>query len=53
MPELQERSGCVEDEILYPEGYEYCRDVYCFKCLGGEWEMNPWIGATTDLSEVV
>jgi hypothetical protein len=42
----------MEDGVIYPEGYELCRDVYCFKCAAGGWEMHPWIGASTDLSEV-
>jgi hypothetical protein len=52
MPEMQENGSCLEDDVLYPDGHEYCLDVYCFKCTNGEWKMSPSIGALMDPSEV-
>ncbi len=53
MPELRAKSGCLEDAVTYSEGSEYCLDVYCFKCVDGEWETHPSIGVSPDLSEIL
>lgn len=53
MADNKEKSGCLDNEIMYPHGSENCKDVYCFKCVDGQWETHPWIGAVMDLSEVV
>jgi hypothetical protein len=52
MVEPKKDIGCIEETVTYPEGHEYCVDVYCFKCIGGEWEMNPSIGSSMDPSEI-
>ena len=53
MPELKEKSGCLESGLTYSEGSEYCLDVYCFKCVDEEWETHPSIGVSTDLSDIL
>ena len=53
MAEQKQKSGCLEDGIIYPDGSESCMDVYCFKCVDGEWESRPSIGASVDLSEIL
>lgn len=53
MDEQKEKSSCSENGIIYPHGSEYCMDVYCFKCVDGEWETHPSIGVSIDLSEIV
>jgi hypothetical protein len=52
MGEQKEKSGCLENDVIYPHGSEYCMDIYCFKCVDGEWETHPSIGASIDLSEI-
>jgi len=49
----KEKMGCLEDEVIYPHGWEYCLDAYCFKCIDGKWEINPSIGVSTDLSKIL
>jgi len=49
----KEQKGCLEDEVTYPHGWEYCLDAYCFKCIDGKWEINPSIGVSTDLSKIL
>jgi hypothetical protein len=53
MPEQKEKTGCLEEGVVHPDGSEYCLDVYCFKCTDGEWETHPWIGVSIDPSEVL
>jgi hypothetical protein len=53
MAEQEEKSGCLENGIIYPHGSEDCLDVYCFKCIDGEWETHPSIGVSIDPSEVL
>jgi hypothetical protein len=53
MAERKEKSGCLEKGAIYPHGSECCTDAYCFKCDDGEWETNPSIGSSTDLSEIL
>jgi hypothetical protein len=53
MAEQKEKNGCLEDGVTYPNGSESCIDIYCFKCVDGEWEERPSIGASVDLSEVL
>ncbi len=52
MAEQIEKSGCLDNDLLYPNGSESCMDVYCFKCVDGEWESYPSIGVSIDPSEV-
>jgi|GEM_PF-905576 hypothetical protein len=52
MAEQKEKKGCFEDGVIYPYGSEDCIDIYCSKCVDGEWETNP-IGVSTDPSEVM
>jgi hypothetical protein len=53
MDERKEKSVCLDDGTMFQDGYESCKDVYCFHCVDGKWETRPWIGAVLDLSEVV
>jgi hypothetical protein len=53
MPAGKEKNVCLDDGVLYSEGSEYCLDVYCFKCVDGEWETHASIGVPMDLSRVV
>jgi hypothetical protein len=39
--------------VAYPEGYEYCLDVYCFKCTEGEWETHASIGVSPELDRII
>ncbi len=47
-----EKTGCTDNGITYPEGSEFCKDVYCIKCVDGTLELHPAIGAVTNLSEI-
>jgi len=47
-----EKRGCKDGGVFYPDGSEFCMDIYCFKCSDGEFEVYPDIGASTDLSEI-
>jgi len=49
----KEKMGCLEDEVIYPHGWEYCKDIYCFNCVDGRWETHPWIGVSIDPSRVL
>jgi hypothetical protein len=44
MKEQNEKAGCLEKDVLYPHGSEFCKDMfweaYCFKCLDGKWETR-------------
>jgi hypothetical protein len=53
MEEQKEKKGCLEDGIIHPDGTEDCIDIYCSKCVDGEWETNPSIGTLIDPSEVL
>ncbi|MGO9311377.1 MAG: hypothetical protein ACLQBD_18010 [Syntrophobacteraceae bacterium] len=53
MEEQKGKKGCLEDGIIYPDGTEDCIDIYCSKCVDGEWETNPSIGTLIDPSEVL
>ncbi len=53
MAEQEEKTGCLENGVIYPHGSEDCLDVYCFKCIDGEWETRPSIGVSIDPSEVL
>ena len=49
----EEEKGCLEDGVIYPHGWEYCMDVYCFKCVDGKWETYPSIGVSIDPWKIV
>jgi len=49
----KEKRDCLENGVKYPDGSEDCMDVYCFKCVDGEWETHPSIGVSIDPSEVI
>ncbi len=53
MAEQKQKSGCLEDGVIYPNGSESCMDIYCFKCVDGKWETRASIGASMDLSEIL
>lgn len=53
MAEQKEKNGCLENGIIYPHGSEDCIDIYCSKCVDGEWETHPSIGESIDPSEVM
>lgn len=53
MAEQKEKNGCLENGIIYPDGTEDCLDIYCSKCVDGEWETHPSIGVTIDPSEIM
>jgi len=44
MVEQEQKSGCAEDGRMYPHGSKLCKeifwDVYCLKCVDGQWEAS-------------
>jgi hypothetical protein len=42
MEEQKEKSGCLDQEIMYPHRSKFCKDLYwdeyCFECVDGKWE---------------
>ena len=52
MNEEQGKRGCRDDEWVYPHGSEFCKDMYCIRCVDGTLEIHPFTGAINDLSEI-
>ena len=52
MDEENGKRGCEDNGFIYPHGSEFCKDVYCIRCVDGNLELRPHIGAIMDLSEV-
>jgi hypothetical protein len=44
MDENKEKSGCLDQDKMYPHGSKICKDIYwdeyCFKCVDGKWEAH-------------
>ena len=44
MDDQKEKSGCLDNDKMYPQGSELCKDLYwdeyCFKCVDGKWESR-------------
>lgn len=53
MAEQKVKNACLEDGKIYSNGSEYCLDVYCFKCVDGEWETESLVGSSVDPSLVL
>jgi hypothetical protein len=50
---MEKENTCLEDGKIYSDGSEYCLDLYCFKCVDGEWETQSLIGDSVDPSLVL
>ncbi len=46
------KRGYEDNGFIYPLGSEFCKDVYCTRCVHGNSELRPHIGAILDLPEV-